>query len=111
MTAAAAFTGVLWPEGRYWRHTRDGDRQALALYERHYSARRYRDGRRRRLFVGPGQKMVLLSFDGRALFAQVSSSNPGYCFLQAGWRRCGVTRGGHGRAVQLILEALPGMAG
>lgn len=29
----------------------------------------------------------------------VRSTNPGFCFLKAGWRRCGVTRGG-----LLILE-------
>ncbi|OGT54436.1 MAG: hypothetical protein A3E01_03000 [Gammaproteobacteria bacterium RIFCSPHIGHO2_12_FULL_63_22] len=26
--------------------------------------------------------------------AKVRSSNPGFCFLMAGWRRCGRTRGG-----------------
>lgn len=31
--------------------------------------------------------------------ARVRSANPGYCFLVAGWRRCGQTRGG-----LLILE-------
>jgi hypothetical protein len=34
----------------------------------------------------------------------VKSSNPGYCFLRAGWTRCGETKGGHGRARQAILE-------
>lgn len=51
-----------------WRLTRDGDPTALAIYERHYSARRYHDDRRRRLFVGPGEKLVLLSDDRRGLF-------------------------------------------
>jgi hypothetical protein len=32
----------------------------------------------------------------------VRSRNPGYCFIAAGWRRCGVTRGG-----LLLLERLP----
>jgi hypothetical protein len=128
-----------------WRVTRDGDRHALAMYERHYSAHRYVDGRKRQLFVGPGEKLVLLTFDGSALFVwrkfrsldrqegincavfrneggfrssglireamtiawgrwpgerlytyvdanEVRSSNPGYCFLMAGWRKCGVTK-------------------
>jgi hypothetical protein len=35
--------------------------------------------------------------------ARIKSSNPGYCFLKAGWRRCGRTRGG-----LVILECLPG---
>lgn len=51
-----------------WYPTKDGDPRALALYERHYSAHQYKDGRKRRLFVGPGQKMVLLTADCRALF-------------------------------------------
>lgn len=32
---------------------------------------------------------------------KVSSANPGYCFLMAGWRRCGVTKSG-----LLILERI-----
>lgn len=52
-----------------WQLRKDGDPRGLALYERHYSARRYRDGRVRRLFVGPGEKVVLVSHDGRAVFA------------------------------------------
>lgn len=34
---------------------------------------------------------------------RVRSANPGYCFLQAGWRRCGVTK----TRKLLILECLP----
>ena len=130
-----------------WWLTKDGDRACLALYERHYSAYRYRDGRKRKLFVGPGEKVVLRLWDGRAFFVWrrfiddsgqrgvncaafrneseyqsselirqadaiadllwpdcrhytyvdpngVRSTNPGYCFLRAGWRRCGTTKGG-----------------
>lgn len=33
---------------------------------------------------------------------EVRSTNPGYCFLMAGWRRCGVTKRG-----LVILERLP----
>ena len=69
-----------------WRLSRDGDPVGLRLYERHYSARRYQDGRRR-LFVGPGEKTVLLSPGGDALLV---------------WRRCGTSNGG-----LLVLEALP----
>lgn len=124
----------------------------LALYERHYSAYRYKDGRVRRLFAGPGEKIVLRTYDGSAGFVwrnfisdsgefgincaffrnespilsselirqadtiadqiwacrrhytyvdpeKVRSRNPGYCFLVAGWRKCGVTKGG-----KLIFE-------
>lgn len=125
-----------------WLEVRDGDPRALALYERHYSAHHYRDHRPKRLtFVGPGEKLVLLTPDGLALYAwrrsaftdyeginctvfrnegprrssdlirvaaehawsrwpgerlytfvdarKIRSTNPGYCFLMAGWRLTG----------------------
>jgi hypothetical protein len=53
----------------YWTVVSDSNPRALALYERHYSARHYRDGRRRRQFVGPGERLVLLSPSGDALLA------------------------------------------
>lgn len=137
-----------------WYLTKDGDATCLALYERHYSAYRYRDGRIRRLFAGPGEKIVLRTGDSDAMFVwrkfidgsgqqgvncavfrneaparyqsselirqadaiadfcwpgerhytyvnpkAVRSTNPGYCFVAAGWGRCGMTKGG-----LLILE-------
>lgn len=138
-----------------WWMTRDGDLDCLELYERHYSARRYADGRKRRLFVGPGSKLVLRTERGDALFVwrefiddsgqegincavfrnespwrssllirqadaiadrlwpsrrhytfvdrqKVASTNPGFCFLCAGWRRCGRTLNG-----LLVLERQP----
>lgn len=51
-----------------WYATKDGDQQALALYERHYSCYQYADGRIRKLFVGPGEKLVLIGADADALF-------------------------------------------
>lgn len=137
-----------------WWVTLDGDRTCLAMYERHYSAYRYRDGRKRKLFVGPGEKLVLRTAAGDAFFVwrrfidgcidertgqrqtgvncavfrnesphksseliqqadacadccwpgerhytyvnpqAVGSTNPGFCFLRAGWRKCGKTKGG-----------------
>lgn len=145
-----------------WWLSKDGDLGVLALYERHYSAYRYRDGRRRRLFCGPGTKLVLHTGDydacwvwrdfidrcidartdrpqegvncalfrnespyrssdlvrqadaiadclwpGRRRYTyvdpqKIASTNPGYCFLAAGWRRCGRTRGG-----LIVLERAP----
>lgn len=58
-------------EGRaepVWWLTKDGDRTCLKLYERHYSAYRYKDERKRRLFAGPGEKIVLRTWAGDALF-------------------------------------------
>lgn len=130
-----------------WIAVPDGDARARAIYLRHYSARHYRDGRRRGLFVGPGGKMVLLTPECDALFVwrrfinddgqqgvncavfrnegprlssdlireacelawvrwsgerlytyvaprKIRSTNPGYCFLMAGWTVCGQTKGG-----------------
>lgn len=130
-----------------WWMTKDGDIDCLELYERHYSAYQYADGRQRKLFVGPGEKVVLRTKNAKAMFVwrkfiddsgqqgincavfrnesshqsselirqadeiadalwldsrhytyvnreAIKSSNPGFCFIQAGWRRCGVTKGG-----------------
>jgi|SRR5579884_2942698 len=54
--------------GWHWVEVKDGDTRARALFERHYTSRQYTDGRRRTLFVGPGEKMVLLSTGCDALF-------------------------------------------
>jgi hypothetical protein len=146
-----------------WWLTKDGDRDCLALYEKHYSAYKYRDGRKRSQFVGPGQTIVLRTLSADALFVwrdfiddcvfwhtiyerwyeqdgincavfrnesqrlsselvrqadaiadfcwpgerhytyvnaeKVRSTNAGFCFLKAGWRKCGRTKSG-----LLILE-------
>lgn len=38
---------------------RDGDPDARTMYDRHYSARRYRDGRRPLKLIGPGEYLLL----------------------------------------------------
>jgi hypothetical protein len=152
--------GEMYPvRSEHWVEARDGDVLGLAMYRRHYSCHRYRDGRDPALFVGPGEKTVLLHADGSALFVwrkfisgdgqegvncavfrnegdtlssvlileahgiawerwpgerlytyvnprKVQSANPGYCFIRAGWRRCGVTKGG-----LLVLEMRPEWSG
>ena len=144
-------------DGAPWIPTRDGDPSVRAVFDRHYSRIRYRDGRSPAKFVGPGEYMVLrtascdaifvwrkslpladgnagvnctvfrnegpvLSSDlireaealawerwpGQRLFTYVNpravrSINPGYCFLRAGWRRCGVTKVHR----LFVLEKLP----
>ena len=50
-----------------WHEYRDGHQDALDLYDRHYSAREYADGRERKLLLGPGEKTVLLTADRSAL--------------------------------------------
>lgn len=138
----------------FWWITRDGDKTCLRLYERHYSAHTYKDGRVRKLFCGPGEKVVLRTSKGDAFFVwkrfkddcidtrtgcrqdgincgafrnesriksselirqadaiadcvwpgerhytyvnsqAVRSRNPGFCFIMAGWKKCGLTKGG-----------------
>jgi hypothetical protein len=139
-----------------WIAIRDGDDTARELFKRHYSFRPYADGRKPTLFVGPGEKLVLLTADALALFVwrkflcggdqqgvncsvfrnegprlssewiieaediawqrwpgerlytfvnprRIQSSNPGWCFICAGWSPCGVTKWNRLR----ILEKLP----
>ena len=123
-----------------WWLTKDGDLDCLELYEKHYSAYQYADGRERKLFVGPGEKVVLRTEAADAMFVwrrfiaasgecgincavfrneskhtsselirqadkiadclwtcrrhytyvsaeAVKSTNPGFCFIKAGWKR------------------------
>lgn len=147
-------------DGSAWIITRDGDPNVRKVFDRHYSRTRYKDGRKPKLILGPGQKLVLrtarcdaifgwrkyISDDGQdgvncAFFRnegprlssdlileaesiawarwpgerfytyvdsrRVKSTNPGYCFLMAGWRKCGLTK----VRKLTILEKLPdGMA-
>lgn len=51
-----------------WIEVKDGDPTGLTLFQRHYSHRPYADGRKPKLYVGPGFKMVLLTPCARALF-------------------------------------------
>jgi hypothetical protein len=142
----------------YWLPSHHADPRAIALYLRHYSARHYRDGRPRRQFCPPGEKMVLLTvgcdavfvwhrpvvprlsgqqgvccslfrneggvrssllileamalawqrWPGERLFTYVAkqkirSTNPGFCFLKAGWSRIGTNADGR----LALLEVLP----
>lgn len=129
-----------------WFSVKDGDAMARGLFNRHYSRHFYKDNRKPKLFVGPGEKLVLMTSDGKALFVwrkfrsddgqegincaifrneskelssslileaeqiarerwpderrfytyvnprKVKSANPGYCFLMAGWKKCGITK-------------------
>jgi hypothetical protein len=127
--------------GDGWIDVKDGNASALSIFRRHYSHKPYKDGRKPILFVGPGEKMVLLTPCARALFVwrkfisgdgqdgvncavfrnegagrsstlidaacdcawkrwprarlytyvnprRIRSSNPGFCFLMAGFHKC-----------------------
>lgn len=51
-----------------WWITKDGDEICNQLFRRHYSYRPYLDGRDPKLFCGPGEKIVLRTWEGDALF-------------------------------------------
>lgn len=51
-----------------WVQIRDGNPAALMLFSRHYSKYQYADGRKPSRFVGPGERIVLITSDGKALF-------------------------------------------
>ncbi|MGE0178965.1 MAG: DNA methyltransferase [Sphingomonas sp.] len=143
----------------HWGEVKDGNPTVCAVYDRHYSSRTL--GEDRKLALGPGEKMALLSGSGDAIFgwrkfiddsgqrgvncaffrneSDIQSSEliqhamaaawdrwpgqrlytfvdaektehrrgkdsaPGKCFIEAGWRRCGETKGG-----LIVLEALAG---
>ena len=131
----------------HWIIGQDGEPELRALYDRHYSARKYKDGRSPKKFVGPGEHIVLTTPLRDALFVwrkfkdasgqkgincsifrneskilssdlireadaiadfcwpgerhytyvraeAVKSTNPGWCFVRAGWKRCGYTKAG-----------------
>ena len=61
--------------GIIWATVKDGDTRVSAMYQRHYSCYLYSDGRRknryyrnRNLVMGPGEKLVLISTDEKAIF-------------------------------------------
>ncbi|MCS0459514.1 hypothetical protein [Rhizobium favelukesii] len=53
--------------GEGWMEVKDGNDTARSLFDRHYSRYFYADGRKPKIFVGPGEKLVLLTADARAL--------------------------------------------
>lgn len=138
----------------YWILSSDGSPAGYALYRKHYSSAKNKRPKKK-LFVGPGEKLVLLGWMCNAVFAwrkflddsgqqgvncavfrnesphrssdmileamdyawdkwpgerlyttvnaaKIRSTNPGYCFQMAGWRKCGRTKNG-----LLVLEVRP----
>lgn len=58
---------MIYPD-QHWYAVKDGNAVARSIFNRHYSRYFYKDGRKPKLFVGPGEKMVLITTDGSALF-------------------------------------------
>ncbi len=85
-----------------WIAIKDGDDDARAVFDRHYSRLRRADGRESKLMIGPGGKMLLTTPCGRAIFAgrRFQSDND-----QTGIN-CAIFRNeGAGRSSDLILAA------
>ena len=93
--------------GNGWIPVRDADVRARMLFERHYSAHHYRDGRIRQKFVGPGEYVVLLlAPGGNALFVWRRFLTQDPVFAGAPSLNCAVFRNESGRlSSELILEA------
>lgn len=62
----------------FWIMARDGNEDGYRLYRKHYSAKKNRDNRpvKCRLFVGPGEKMVLIGWMCEAVFAWQHATVP-----------------------------------
>lgn len=89
--------------GEGWIEVRDGNDTCRAIFDRHYSRYFYADGRRSKLFVGPGEKMVLLRADARALCVWRKFISLDH---QVGVN-CAIYRNeGAGKASDLLLEAM-----
>ena len=85
-----------------WIAIKDGNLTARWLFSRHYSKYQYKDGRKPKLIVGPGEKMLLMTSDGTALFAwRKYISDDGQNGIN-----CAIFRNeGHLLSSTLILEA------
>lgn len=55
--------------GDDWIEVKDGNDTARSLFDKHYSRYIYADGRKPKLFLGPGEKLVLLTPSADALCA------------------------------------------
>ena len=96
--------------GETWLPVSDKDPRAVAIYLRHYSARHYKDGRGasqyRAGFIGPCEKMVLITPTNDALFAW-ARAKPGMSKDGQEGVRCSIFRNeGTRLASELIREAM-----
>ena len=58
----------------HWYSVHDGDPRVRGLLNRHYSAIHYRDGRRPLKSLGPGEYLLLMTPDSRAVFGWVRNT-------------------------------------
>lgn len=88
----------------HWLPSHRADPRALAIYKRHYSAKKNAQYRRRRSlnFVGPGEPMVLLTRDCDALFVWLTNTVERYDHQQGTY--CAVFRN-EGEVLSSLLVA------
>jgi hypothetical protein len=86
-----------------WLLVKDGNDTARAIFDAHYSRRHYADGRKPLLFVGPGEKLVLVTPDALGVFIwrKFLSSNK-----QDGVNCAAFRNEGAGRSSDLIRAAV-----
>lgn len=60
--------GLLFSDSNSWCQIKDGNPLAAKLFSRHYSKIHYKDGRKHTRFVGPGERIVLITADDKAMF-------------------------------------------
>ncbi|MDE2104028.1 MAG: hypothetical protein KGL39_42720 [Patescibacteria group bacterium] len=58
---------MFFDSGEIWIPVRDGNLAGRAIFDSHYSRARYADGRSQARYVGPGERIVLLTPCARAL--------------------------------------------
>lgn len=58
----------LFHDNFYWTTIADGNKQAMALFKKHYTFKERKQKKNAGRFAGPGERIVLLSTDGKALF-------------------------------------------
>ena len=87
-----------------WCVTRDGDPDCRDLFHRHYSHRKYKDGRQPKLFAGPGYKLVLITPEADAVFVWRKFIDA--CIPEQTGVNCAIFRNeGPGKSSALILAA------
>lgn len=60
----------LFEDDQYWVQVNDGDERAFDIFTRHYTFRKWRirTGKNGKRMAGPGETIVLIGKDGKALF-------------------------------------------
>lgn len=95
----------LFEDNLYWVRVNDGNETAFRIFQRHYSFRKWRirSGKNGKRIIGPGETILLLGKDAKALFAwkKQKYSQDG----QTGINCCIFRNEGNMQSSKLILQA------